>query len=397
MNSSGIPSGTTTQVICLTEEDNVNTQEDLKPQTPLTTSPVVRANIPPAVITAPPEAPDNGLMAQFIKQPGQFSFDAAVLLMLRDRKNAPIQSTIRFHSPQGTAYPTTDITAIQKNDTTFHTTVTPIGLTGPTGVLPLHYTMELTAEHRRRASALSDFFELLIQRPLIHYAESGIKYRLASGHTLPENSGSAPYAAQISKVLLAIAGFQSSATARSLGVNADTVKFYSGYFSSMPRSTECLRSLLSDWLKLPVRIEEFTPLRIKIERDQQSRLPVTGYSREDLNNFSQLGVNATIGERYLNYQSQFTMWIGPLDLTTFQSLIPTGQLFKKIINMSKAYTGPELQIIIRPILKKTGVPALRLPAKINTDNEFQPRLGWNSWLTPAKPRTKDVSDAIFTE
>ncbi|MFT8804500.1 MAG: type VI secretion system baseplate subunit TssG [Acetobacter aceti] len=336
----------------------------------------------------------DGLLGQFLRDPGPFSFDAAILLMLRAHRANGAGSAIRFRAPLGTAYPAADVASVSLGERGFVTTVTPMGLTGPAGVLPLHYSAELVSEHRLHSSALSDFLEMLSQRPLAQFAESGIKYRLASSHTLPEHVPAADYARTVRKTLMALSGFYSPDIAPLLGVDPGTVNFYSGYFSTMPRSADRLKALLSDWLGLPVRMEEFTPLWVHIPPDQQSFLPLSGPGGSLAESFSQLGVDAAAGARYLDCQSQFTVRIGPVDWKMFQALMPSGGLYGPLLKLIRTFVGSELQIMLRPVLKKDAVPLLQLPTETRASS---PRLGWSSWLSCQAKRKHDADEPVFTE
>jgi type VI secretion system protein ImpH len=350
--------------------------------------------VPVGPETARDDAPADGLLGQLLRDPGPFSFDAAVLLMLRAHGSSVAEPSIRFQTPLGTAYPAADVAAVSLNERGFVTTVTPMGLTGPAGVLPLHYSAELVSEHRRHSPALSDFMEMLSQRPIAQFAESGIKYRLASSHTLPQDVPAADYARTVRKVLMALAGFYRPEIAPSLGVEPSTVSYYSGYFSTMPRSADRLKFMLSDWLGLPVKVEEFTPLWTQIPPDQQSVLPLSGLAGRYAESFSQLGVDAAVGARYLDCQSQFTVRIGPVNLGTFQALMPSGALYGPLLKLIRTFVGSELQIILRPVLKRDAVPALRLPTEAES---LSPRLGWSSWLSCPTKRQRDADEPVFTE
>lgn len=341
------------------------------------------------------DAVTDGLLGQFLRDPGPFSFDAAVLLMLRTQgQNAAHWPSIRFQTQLGTAYPGADVTSVQLDQRGFRATVTLMGLTGPTGVLPLHYSAELVSEYRRHSPALGDFLEMLSQRPIAQFAESGLKYRLASNHALPEGTPLAGYARTARKVLMSLAGFYRPEIAPSLGVNSETISFYSGYFATMPRSADRLQALLSDWLGLCAVVEEFTPLWVQIPADQQSYLRRSGLAGQYAESFSQLGVDASIGARYLDCQSQFTVRIGPVGFAIFQALMPSGTLYGSLLKLIRTFVGSDLQIILRPVLKKDAVPALQLPTGRQAASS---RLGWSCWLCSAKERSRDADEPVFTE
>ena len=87
---------------------------------------------------------------------------------------------------------------------------------------------------------------------------------------------------------------------------------YAGFFAQRPRNATNLRSLLADYFRLPVAVEQF--------RGQWLAIPESGQTR--LGEFGSLGVDAVAGERVWDVQSRFRVRLGPLRYPQFEDLLP---------------------------------------------------------------------------
>jgi type VI secretion system protein ImpH len=69
--------------------------------------------------------------------PRRFRFDAAVRVLTRSRQASDPADAMRFRSPAGLVYPPSDVLDVrQQGDALPDVTVSLMGLTGPSGVLP---------------------------------------------------------------------------------------------------------------------------------------------------------------------------------------------------------------------------------------------------------------------
>ena len=103
---------------------------------------------------------------------------------------------------------------------------------------------------------------------------------------------------------------------------------------------------------------------------------------DDANN--QLGVNVIAGERIWDVTSSFRLRIGPLDLATFQDLLPDRtprprrKAFFLLSQLVRLYVGPEFDFEVQFVLKGPQVPECEM--KDASRDVLGTRLGWNSWL-----------------
>jgi len=172
------------------------------------------------------------------KTPRRFAFDAAIRVLTLARRNEDPAEVAHFRSPPGLTYPPADVLEFRgtgKPDVT----VGMIGLTGPSGVLPRHYSDAVVQALRNRSSSLHAFFDTLSHRFVAFFARAGAKYRPARAldtatiHTPPAVD-------PIAKVLLALTGHGTAHLTNRMLIGTEPLLHYAGLFAMRPRSAERL-------------------------------------------------------------------------------------------------------------------------------------------------------------
>jgi type VI secretion system protein ImpH len=334
-------------------------------------------------VTIPPGSPLGRLAAE----PDRFSFDAAVRLLCADRGTPDPAEAVRFLAEHGLAFPPGDVLAVSglESKGRAELTVGLIGLTGPAGVLPRHYSETVVQQIRGRARALPAFLDLLAQRLVAQFAEAGAKYR---PHRDADRAAldPRPGPGAVEGVLLALTGHGTPHMADRLAAGSDPLVHYAGLFALHPRSAERLRALASDWLGQKVDVEQFAGAWLPLPPDQRSRLGVglgTGQ-------FARLGEDAAIGVRAWDASARILLRLGPLGRPAFESLLPDRPGLAKLVSLVRAYLGGEIGFAVNPVLAAEEIPALALDARADP----APRLGWNTWL-PAASRRRDGTEPMF--
>ena len=333
-------------------------------------------------------------MARLLADPRRFSFDAAVRVLTHARRQPDPAEAARFGTAPGLAFPGNDITAVRAGpaDEAPHVTAALMGLTGPSGVLPRHYTEAVVASLRGRSRALHEFLDILSHRMVAFFARAGAKYRphrVADTAALSGGALSGAGTDPVADALLALTGYGMPYLADRLPTGPAPLQHYAGLFAARPRSADRLASLTSDWLGRPVIVEQFAGAWLALPPDQRTRLA----SGLQLGAFSRLGEDAAIGVRAWDPQARFVLRVGPLDLAAFQALLPDRPALREFVSLVRAYVGFEVGFAVNPVLARGEVPALALRA----DADPPPRLGWNTWL-PSESRAGrrgDAADAVF--
>jgi type VI secretion system protein ImpH len=349
-----------------------------------------------------------------------FDFFQAVRLLERlDRARKPVgragpprDEVVRFLAHLSLSFPPSSIYEIEPAGTSRPMpamTVTFLGLTGPSGVLPRHYT-EMLLHLERDAKgpekrALRAWLDLFNHRLLSLFYRAWEKYRFF----VPYERGdfARPDAADpFTQALFSLVGLgvpplrnrlrvsvredrDGERRERSLArLNDLVLLYYGGFFAHRPRNVSSLRALVADYFGLPVRVEQFRGQWLRLDPANQSRLGGEG------NN--QMGVNLVAGARVWSVESKFRLRVGPLRYPQFLEFLPdrspvaARKTFFLLCHLVRMYVGPELDFDVQLVLAREDVPECRL----GDDGGPGPRLGWNTWVrTAAYPH--DAEDATF--
>jgi type VI secretion system protein ImpH len=326
-------------------------------------------------------------LERLAREPERFTFDAAIRLLCADRGTAEPAKAARFHAPHGLAYPPGDILRFDAGPAgePASLTVGLIGLTGPSGVLPRHYSEAVVQQVRNRARSLPAFLDMLAQRLIAHFAAAGMKYREhldADAAALRDRDGRG----QIAEVLLALSGHATPHLVERLAVGVEPMIHYAGLFATRPRSAERLQALVSDWLGQQVEVMQFAGAWLPVPPDQRTRLPVgIGTGR-----FARLGSEATIGVRAWDASARVVLRLGPMSAAAFDALLPDQEALARLVSLVRAFVGFEIGFAINPVVEASELPLLKLDAGADPP----PRLGWNTWL-PAAARRTHGTEAVF--
>jgi type VI secretion system protein ImpH len=300
-------------------------------------------------------------------------------------------------------------------------TVAFMGLTGPQGVLPLHYTDLLLRLNRDARGperrALRDWFDLFNHRLISLFFRAWEKYRFYIPYERGEYAGKDPD--PFTRCLFSFIGLEASpARRRSQPIAISPLRnrlrvstwsedeegtheqvltriddlallHYSGYLAHRPRCAMALQALLQDYFQVPVAIKQFLGQWLIIEPASQS-------SMGDAVGNNELGLNVVAGERVWDAQSKFRVRIGPLRLSQFMEFLPDRspvaqrKTFFLLSHLARLYIGPEFDFDVQLILKAEDVPACQLTDGVSPG----PRLGWNTWIQ-SQPMDHDAEDAAF--
>ena len=301
----------------------------------------------------------------------------------RDAK--PAQEVVRFRSHTSLSFPASqiyDITRPGDADGPAEMTVAFMGLTGPAGVLPRHYTELLLERMRRKDHALREFLDLFNHRFISLFYRAWEKYRAAIGYEQTASSGED--ADPLSLCLFDLMGMGTKGLRGRLAVEDESHLFYAGLMTQHPRSASALEGLLTAYFEVPVRTIQFAGQWLPLSEEDRSRL---GAGEANC----ALGVNAVLGTRVWDQQSKFALRVGPLAYGDYCRLLPSGTAFRPLVQLTRFFVGQEFDFDIQLVLRAAEVPRCRL----GETGPNAPRLGWSTWL---KSRTvlRDVDNAVLT-
>jgi type VI secretion system protein ImpH len=347
-----------------------------------------------------------------------FDFFQAVRLLERlaptrrpvGRHGPPDDEIVRFQAYLSLAFPPSSIHDIELPNPDLRLprmTVAFLGLTGPSGVLPRHYTelllrLEKEAKGRERP-ALRAWLDLFDHRLISLFYRAWEKYRFAILYERGEHlqgEGDPFTRSLFSLVGLGVPSLRQRlrvSTRQEVGgerrerrlaqVDDLALVYYSGFLAHRPRCGVSLEAMVADYFDVPAELRQFQGQWLRLEPAGQSRLGEGACSNE-------LGTNLVAGDRVWDVQSKFRLRLGPLRYGRFASFLPDRspepgpKAFFLLCHLVRLYVGPELDFEVQLVLARQDVPACRMTA------EDAPRLGWNTWVR-SEDFPRDADDPVF--
>jgi type VI secretion system protein ImpH len=350
-----------------------------------------------------------GLSDQLFREPFNFDFFQAIRLLERlaseDARfrnflvgqDHPEQEAVRFRSQPSLSFPPSSIIQIRPltPDASSPSKPTPLaemvvsfmGVVGPTGVLPYHYTALLLRRIRDKDFSLRDFLDLFHHRAISLFYRAGVKYRLPCVYERSKlESGPAEDAEdRITGAFYCLTGMGTRGLRGRMDVADQALLFYGGHFAHFPRSASVLENMLADYFGLPVRVLQLQGQWLQLDPSEQAIMPSQA-NRLGQNN--QLGVSMVVGDRVWDIQSKFRLQVGPLTYAQFQRFLPNGDALRPLCQLAHAYVGLEFDFDVQLLLRPDEVPASRAGGG-------RSRLGWNTWSRTGDFRSA-VDDAVFS-
>jgi type VI secretion system protein ImpH len=357
-------------------------------------------------------AAENGrksvsLSERLVHEPYRFGFFQAVRLLwrvMRERggpggsgpckpvglDHSPDQEAVRFRTVPSLSFSTGAIGQVRqpaKDHGPLEMVVSFLGLMGPNGAMPYHYTRLLLRRLRDKDYSLRDLLDLFNHRLVSLFYRVWEKYRLPFAY---ERSRLDPFGAPTDPAthgLYCMVGLGTAGLRRRLGTDDEAVLFYGGLFTHFPRSALGLERMLQDLFQMPVRVLQLQGQWLMLGKDDRSEMPSES-NPKGLNN--QLGESLVVGERIYDVQSKFRLLLGPLKYDQFRDLLPNGKRLKRVHEITTLYVGPELDFDVQLILEHAEVPW----SQLGDQAEEPPHLGLNTWVR-CQEFKRDVDDTVF--
>jgi type VI secretion system protein ImpH len=362
----------------------------------------------------------NSVAARLYQEGFAFDFFQAVRLLERltpkrcpvGRAGPPHEEVVRFRAHLSLSFPPSSIYEIQPASAELPVpamTVAFLGLTGPSGMLPQHYT-ELLLRLERDAkgpekNALRAWLDLFNHRLVSLFWRAWEKYRFYIRYERDEHTGQEPDT--FTQAVFSLAGVgmpllrnrlrvvsrieAAGARRERILARIDDVSLlhYSGFLAHRPRCAVALEALLQDYFGFDIQVWQFQGQWLRLDPVNQSRL-----GADDGN--CRLGVDVVAGERVWDVQCKFRVRVGPLVYAAFDEFLPdcsprpARKALFLLIHLARLYAGPELDFDVQLVLRAKDVPECRMTA----DESGGPRLGWNTWVR-SQGMSRDAEDAVF--
>lgn len=296
----------------------------------------------------------------------------------------PSDEPISLRAEAAIAYPATELAQASLDSRgRVVLEVSCLGLFGPSGALPQHYTQTIIDRIRHKDYGLNRFLDLFNHRWLSHFYRAWEKHNYPSAYQTAQSCGTED---TVTTILWALIGLGTSGQRGRLRLEDQSLLHYTGLLSDGHVRPTALVSLLSDWFKVSVAIRQFWGEWIRISTADQTRLEPVRLG-ESSNN--RLGLDAVAGERVWHVENRFRLRLGPMGWEQFLQFLPTGKLLPAAVAVARTYVGPQFEFDLQLVLRRHEVPALQL------GNTLQPScLGWNTWLG-TWTEDHDPDDAVF--
>jgi type VI secretion system protein ImpH len=291
----------------------------------------------------------------------------------------PADEAVRFSVAASLAFPASEILSVEElPGGTLRMTVNFMGLTGPQGVLPYHYTQLVADRLQRRDRGLRDFLDIFNHRILSLFYRSWEKSHFPVAY---ERSGSDPITQHV-RDLVGIGG-EPSAEAPARYRNA--LLYFAGLLLPQARSALGLEQLLEGVFDVPVEVEQFVGEWYTPVGETQCLVS------DDERTAGRLGHGALVGDAVWDRQAKLRLRLGPLPRARYQEFLPGGTAHEELRQLTRFYGGEALEFGVQLVLARDDVPACVLGAE---DGDGL-RLGWSTWIRTGPP-TRDPDDTILT-
>lgn len=352
------------------------------------------------------------LMDELLRNPEQFDFFQAVRLIERaaveqaggkvlnrvGSSDGPQNEAVKFRALASLSFPPGQISSISppatkstgsRGDAPLEMTVPFMGLTGPAGALPEHYTsLVIERSHlRTKDYALREFLDLFNHRMISLFFRAWEKYRFPFAYERNQQEGHLDDDL-FTLCLYCLAGIGSRSLRDQHAFDDHAILYFGGFFASRIRNAVSLEQMLGSYFELDVQVLQFQGQWLYLTDESQSCMP-SSVHRRGLN--LSLGENAVAGSRVWDLQSRIRICLGPLSWAQFKKLLPETIGLACIREIIRLYIDINLDFDVQLILRREEVPLCRL----TSEEDFRPLLGWNTWIGAGSEMQTASGDAVF--
>ncbi len=321
------------------------------------------------------------------EEPYSFSFFQAVRLLERlnpERASVgrfvdPDAEVVRFSVPPSLAFPPSEIHALEVDEAgeaPAEMAVNFMGLTGPQGVLPYHYTLLVAERSRARDDALRDFLDLFHHRMISLFYRAWEKHRFTVAYERGESD-------RLTEHLLDLVGVGLETLRGRLGVPDEALAFYAGLLSLPPRGAVALEQLIEGFFDVPASVEQFVGGWYPLPLRDQCALDDGGAS-------AQLGLGAVAGDEIWDQQARVRIRLGPMPRARYEEFLPTGAAHERLRALVRFFSHDQFDFEVQLALSADEVPGCVLGA----DGEEPQRLGWSTWIRTG-PLGRDADETVL--
>jgi type VI secretion system protein ImpH len=291
----------------------------------------------------------------------------------------PADEAVRFSVAASLAFPASEIHAVEEEPGgTPRMTVNFLGLTGPQGVLPYHYTQLVVERLQKRDRGLRDFLDIFHHRILSLFYRSWEKSHFPVAY---ERSGRDP----ITRHVRDLVGMGGEPQAEEPARHRSALLFFAGLLLPQPRSALGLEQLLEGVFDVPVEVEQFVGEWYRPVGETQCLVS------DDERAAGRLGLGALVGDAVWDRQAKVRVRLGPLPRARYEEFLPGAAAHEELRQLTRFFGGEALEFGVQLVLARDDVP----PCILGADDGDGLPLGWSTWVRTG-PLTRDPDDTILT-
>ncbi|WP_394203314.1 type VI secretion system baseplate subunit TssG [Shewanella waksmanii] len=261
----------------------------------------------------------------------------------------PNQELIRFKADQHLGFPGQSISKVAIKDkqlshgTAVDMSVSFMGLTGPSGALPQHYSEMVLARLKLKDTGMKDFYDLFNHRLISLFYRAWEKYRYSASYQL----GSDTNIDSFSSVLQYFSGQSSLA------------KYYAGFHHRASPSAESLATMLREFTQGQVEVAQFQGRWQRLKPEEQTQLG--GRCRPE-GQYACLGVDASLGKQVWDINSAIKITLSFKSSELAAEFLPGKQKTKWVKALISDYLGKATQFKLQLNATTAQMPTAQLSA-----------------------------------
>jgi type VI secretion system protein ImpH len=343
----------------------------------------------------------DDLIQQLSEEPWELDFFQMCRRLEAARADLPRlgQSTttrddaVRFGQKPSLRFPVRSIEGVEPGPAAPRVLINCFGLMGPSGPLPLVWT---EYAHDRGLMHGDRTFGRFVD--LFNHRMTCLFYRAWAANnavTWMDRSdvGFRGEIEGLSRYVGSFAGIGTASTSKRGAASDVSKRFFCGWLSFASRSPDGLKAIISEYFGVKAHVSEFIGRWGRISQSERFVLGAQTPSQRESSRLS-TQMPAVLGSRVWHAQSGFRLVLGPMDLDSYQRLLPYERVkdafgglagvpgattsWAKLEDWLRTYAGLELLFEVQLKLDADSAPRMRLggkklPASGN-------RLGWTTWL-----------------
>jgi type VI secretion system protein ImpH len=276
----------------------------------------------------------------------------------------PHEEVIRFRSRVTLDFPASEVHEIRtrtgnEEDPALEMLVNFMGMVGPSGVLPTHYSELVLDRTRYRDTAMWAFLDIFTHRSISLFYKAWAKYRFPINYERGND--------ELTSYMFDLVGLGTKGLRGRMGIEDESLLPYAGLVAQKPHSANAIENIIEDYFGIEASVEQFQGQWIELSKDDHTQMGLRN---------SSLGRSTIAGTRIWDQQSKLRIRLGPLSLQKFQGFLPNGSAHQALRSIVDFMIGQEFDYDVQLCLAQKQVPSTVLTTRAMR----KPMLGWTSFL-----------------